>query len=302
MSSAYPKKGVGKIIMPKLVIVTGLSGAGKTQAMRFLEDLGFFCVDNLPPALISKFAELCAQAASKINKIALAVDIRGGEFFNTLFEVLHQIELQGTGYEILFLEASDETLVRRYKESRRRHPLSSHGEILEVIREERNRLQDLRGRANKIIDTSNMAVQQLKEEISAIYAGNTNNSRLHITVISFGYKYGIPLDSDLVFDVRFLPNPYYDPALRPLSGNDRPIRDYVFGSPLTGEFMVKFRDFIEFLIPQYIKEGKTTLMIAIGCTGGMHRSVALANRLGEILEDSDWPVTVRHRDIKKNRG
>ena len=150
--------------MPKLVIVTGLSGAGKTQAMRCLEDLGFFCVDNLPPTLIPKFAELCAQAASKINKIALAVDIRGGEFFNTLFEVLHQIDLQGTGYEILFLEASDETLVRRYKESRRRHPLSSHGEILEVIREERSRLQDLRGKANKIIDTSNMAVQQLKEQ------------------------------------------------------------------------------------------------------------------------------------------
>lgn len=288
--------------MPKLVIVTGLSGAGKTQAMRCLEDLGFFCVDNLPPTLIPKFAELCAQAASKINKIALAVDIRGGEFFNTLFEVLHQIDLQGTGYEILFLEASDETLVRRYKESRRRHPLSSHGEILEVIREERSRLQDLRGRANKIIDTSNMAVQQLKEEIAAIYAGNANNSRLHITVISFGYKYGIPLDSDLVFDVRFLPNPHYDPALRPLSGNERPIRDYVFGSPPTGEFMEKFQDFIEFLIPQYIKEGKTTLMIAIGCTGGMHRSVVLANRLGEILENKDLPVTVRHRDIKKNRG
>jgi UPF0042 nucleotide-binding protein len=160
----------------------------------------------------------------------------------------------------------------------------------------------LRGKANKIIDTSNMAVQQLKEEIAAIYAGNANNSRLHITVISFGYKYGIPLDSDLVFDVRFLPNPHYDPALRPLSGNERPIRDYVFGSPPTEEFMEKFQDFIEFLIPQYIKEGKTTLMIAIGCTGGMHRSVVLANRLGEILESKDLPVTVRHRDIKKNRG
>lgn len=290
------------MIMPKLVIVTGLSGAGKTQAMRCLEDLGFFCVDNLPPALIPKFSELCAQAASKINKIALAVDIRGGEFFDTLFEVLSEIDMQGIQYEILFLEASDETLVRRYKESRRRHPLSSHGESLEVIREERNRLQDLRGRANKIIDTSNMAVQQLKEEIAAIYAGNTNTSRLHITVISFGYKYGIPLDSDLVFDVRFLPNPHYDPTLRPLSGNDRVIRDYVFGSPLTGDFMEKFQDFIEFLIPQYVKEGKTTLMIAIGCTGGMHRSVVLANRLGEILETRDLPVTVRHRDIKKNRG
>lgn len=187
-----------------------MSGAGKTQAMRSLEDLGFFCVDNLPPTLMPKFAELCAQAASKINKIALAVDIRGGEFFNTLFEVLSEIDDQGIGYEILFLEASDETLVRRYKESRRRHPLSSHGEVLEVIREERNRLRELRGRANKIIDTSNMTVQQLKEEITSVFADTADTSRLHITVISFGYKYGIPLDSDLVIDVRFLPNPHYE--------------------------------------------------------------------------------------------
>ena len=277
------------MMMPKLVIVTGLSGAGKTQAMRCLEDLGFFCVDNLPPTLIPKFAELCAQAASKINKIALAVDIGRG-FSNPFEKRLTCREVEPLRKRPM--KPCENTKVQGAPSSQ--GSPGSNGK--------RSRLQDLRGKANKIIDTSNMAVQQLKEEIAAIYAGNANNSRLHITVISFGYKYGIPLDSDLVFDVRFLPNPHYDPALRPLSGNERPIRDYVFGSPPTEEFMEKFQDFIEFLIPQYIKEGKTTLMIAIGCTGGMHRSVVLANRLGEILESKDLSVTVRHRDIKKNRG
>jgi len=285
---------------PRLIIVTGLSGAGKTQAMRILEDLGFFCVDNLPPTLIPKFAELCAQAASQINKIALAVDIRGGEFFDTLFEVLAEIDKQGIGYEILYLEASDEVLVRRYKETRRRHPLSSHGEILDVIREERNRLRELRGRANKIIDTSNMKVQQLKEEITSIFADTANTPRLHVMVISFGFKFGIPLDADLVMDVRFLPNPHYEPELRPLTGNDKEVRDFVFSSHVTTEFMDKFVGLLEFLLPYYIKEGKTTLMVAIGCTGGKHRSVALANKLGELLNEQDLRVTVRHRDLKRS--
>jgi len=284
---------------PKLVIVTGLSGAGKTQALRSLEDLGFFCVDNLPPALIPKFAELCAQAASKINKMALVVDIRGGEFFNTLFEVLAELDANGIRYEILFLEASDETLVRRFKESRRRHPLSSHGEVLDVIREERNLLRELRGGAHKVIDTSGMTVKELKEEISAIFADSAAPAGLHITLISFGYKYGIPLDSDLVIDVRFLPNPYYQAELRAFTGNDPVVRDFVFKSETTEKFMAKFADFVEFLIPEYIKEGKTTLMIAIGCTGGMHRSVALANRLRDILSEKNYRITVRHRDISR---
>lgn len=289
------------MVTQRLVIVTGLSGAGKTQALHSLEDLGFFCVDNLPPALIPKFAELCAQAANKINKIALVVDIRGGEFFDTFFEVLSDLDARGIRCEILFLEASNETLVRRFKESRRRHPLSTYGEVLEGIQEERSRLQDLRGRANKIIDTSNMAVQQLKEVINGIFADGASASGLHITVISFGFKYGIPLDSDLVFDVRFLPNPYYQSNLRPFTGNDAVVRDYVFSSPLTSEFMEKFSDLAQFLIPQYSKEGKTTLMIAVGCTGGMHRSVALANRLGEILSEKNFRVTVRHRDINRSK-
>jgi len=287
------------MVKPKLVIVTGLSGAGKTQALRSLEDLGFFCVDNLPPALIAKFAELCAQAASKINKMALVVDIRGGEFFNTLFEVLAELDDKGIRYEILFLEASDETLVRRFKESRRRHPLSSHGEVLDVIREERSLLQELRGGAHKVIDTSDMTVKELKEEITATFADSADPAVLHATVISFGFKYGIPLDSDLVIDVRFLPNPYYQAEMRAFTGNDPVVRDFVFKSEVTEKFMAKFADFVEFLIPEYIKEGKTTLMIAIGCTGGMHRSVALANRLRDVLGEKNYRITVRHRDISR---
>lgn len=289
----------GGVIVPRLVIVTGLSGAGKTHALHSLEDLGFFCVDNLPPALIAKFAELCAQTANKINKIALVVDIRGGEFFDDFFEVLSEMEDVQIKCEILFLEASNETLVRRFKESRRRHPLSPHGEVLAGLQEERRRLEDLRGKADKIIDTSDTAVQQLKEEIISVFADGAGGAGLNVTVISFGYKYGIPIDADLVFDVRFLPNPFYINNLRRLTGNDPLVREYVFGFPLTSEFMEKFADLVHFLIPHYSKEGKTTLMIAVGCTGGMHRSVALSNRLGEILSENKVRVTVRHRDIRR---
>lgn len=280
-----------------MVIVTGLSGAGKTQALRCLEDMGYFCVDNLPPTLIPKFAELCAQTNRSINNIALVVDIRGGEFFQSLSEVLGQLEQGGIEYEILFLEASDEVLVRRYKESRRRHPLGTHGEVLRNIREERVLLEEVRGRAGKIIDTSNLKPQELKDKLADLFGSEGDSSQLLITVISFGFKYGIPMDSDLVIDVRFLPNPYYDPAMRLLSGNEPMVRDFVFNSPVTTAFMDKFTDLVEFLIPCYIEEGKTTLMIAIGCTGGMHRSVALANRLGDVLRGKDYRVTVSHRDI-----
>lgn len=285
---------------PKLLFVTGMSGAGKTQAVQSLEDLGYFCVDNLPPTLIPKFAELVSQSNGKVDKVALVVDIRGGEFFHQVIEVMNDLSAQGYRYEILFLEASDETLVRRYKESRRRHPLDNHGEVLEVIRQERELLREIRGRANKVIDTSNESNSQLREQIMTQYGGDKeDNNRLLITVISFGYKYGIPLDSDLVLDVRFLPNPYYIPELRCLTGNDEPVQRHVMEQDVTKEFMEKLLDFVQFLIPHYQREGKATLMIAIGCTGGQHRSVTLANKLGDSLRDKGYRMSVRHRDIMR---
>jgi len=287
---------------PRLVIVTGLSGAGKTQAVRCLEDLGFFCVDNLPPMLINKFAELCAQAKG-ISRIALVIDVRGGEFFASLFEVLTELKRQGVDYHILFLEASNETLVRRFKESRRPHPLSTSGEILAGIEEERQRLQELRGCAHKIIDTSNLTVAQLKEEITNLYGdGEESTSRLAITFVSFGYKYGIPLDADLVIDVRFLPNPHYEADLRPLTGLDARVRDYVFARPQTAEFMDRLVGLLNFLIPYYTKEGKSTLTVAVGCTGGKHRSVALVDRLGELFRRNGYRVAVRHRDVERGHN
>lgn len=280
------------------MIVTGLSGAGKSQAIWCLEDLGFFCVDNLPPTLIPKFAELCAQSEGKINKIALVIDIRGGGFFDSVYESLESLASQGIKCEILFLEASDETLVRRFKESRRPHPLSPHGRILEGIREERNRLKELKGKAHKIIDTSNLTNKQLKDQIKNSYGADKDEHNLKITVMSFGYKYGIPMDADLVFDVRFLPNPHYIDELRPLTGNDKEIQEYVMNSPISKTFMRRFTNLIKFLIPHYVNEGKSSLVVAIGCTGGRHRSVTLANKLAETLEQLKYNVNKRHRDLE----
>ncbi len=284
----------------KLVIVTGLSGAGKTQAIWCLEDLGYFCVDNLPPTLIDKFAELCAQSEGKINKIALVVDIRGGGFFDTISESLDHLDKTGIKYEILFLEASDETLVRRFKESRRPHPLRPNGSVLEGIQEERKRLEELRGKAHKIIDTSNMANKELKEELHSLFSETPEGSALKISVLSFGFKYGIPMDADLVMDVRFLPNPHYVEHLRPLTGNDKEVQDYVMDSPISKTFLRRYYGLVKFLIPHYIKEGKTSLTIAIGCTGGQHRSVTLANKLGAMLTNDNNHVVIRHRDAEKN--
>ncbi|MGB9903707.1 MAG: RNase adapter RapZ [Desulfotomaculales bacterium] len=290
------------MIVPRLVIVTGLSGAGRTQALRHLEDMGFFCVDNLPPTLIPKFTELCTHSTRPIDRVALAVDIRGGEFFDALFEILNDLDKSNTRYEILFLEASDETLVRRFKESRRSHPLSVHGEILNSIKEERTRLLELRGRADKIIDTSSLTTQQLKEQLKNLFAAPDQLAALRITIVSFGYKYGVPLDSDLVFDVRFLPNPHYDTSLRPLTGDDIQVEQFVLSSSVTSDFLEKFFNLIEFLLPEYSKEGKSTLTIAIGCTGGQHRSVVIANQLGRHLAEKNYTVTVRHRDLNRFAG
>lgn len=289
----------------RFVIVTGLSGAGKTQTTRSLEDLGYFCVDNLPPKLIPKFAEACKQSDGKIDKVALVIDIRGGVFFDDLFEVLMELKQNNFDYEILFLEASDEVLVKRFKEARRSHPLSPKGRVITGIEEERNKLRELKNRADNIIDTSKYAIKDLREKINLLYGnGEPTNKQINITVLSFGFKYGIPSDSDLVFDVRFIPNPFYIDELKPFSGNDKQVSDYVMKFDVTKNFISKLEDMLEFLIPNYVKEGKRQLIIAIGCTGGRHRSVAIANAVYERLKNTDNNVNIEHRDINEdvNRG
>lgn len=289
----------------RFVIVTGLSGAGKTEATRSLEDLGYFCVDNLPPKLIPKFAEACIQSEGKIDKVALVIDIRGGIFFHDLFESLEYLKKSHFRYEILFLEASDEMLVKRFKESRRSHPLSPDGRVLTGIEKERMRLRELKDRADNIIDTSKYAIRDLREKINTLYgSGKELEQDISVTILSFGFKYGIPTDSDLVFDVRFIPNPFYIPDLKPFSGNDEPVKNYVLEQEETKGFIVKLRDMLEFLIPNYVKEGKRQLIISIGCTGGRHRSVAIANTIYKELKDLDYNVGIEHRDINEdvNRG
>ncbi|QGU96210.1 RNase adapter RapZ [Clostridium bovifaecis] len=285
----------------RFVIVTGLSGAGKSQAIRSLEDLGYFCVDNLPPTLMAKFAEACYQTDGKIDRIALVIDIRGGEFFDALFESLKYLTEQNYKYEILFLDASDKVLVKRYKESRRKHPLAPEGRILQGIELERNILNEVKYRANNIIDTSDMKPMQLREKIGRIYGDDAQNENsLIINVLSFGFKYGIPVDADLVFDVRFLPNPFYIPELKEFSGNNKEIKDYVLGFKETKEFISKLEDMLEFLIPNYVKEGKRQLVVGIGCTGGRHRSVAITNTIYEKLKSNGHKVSKEHRDINED--
>ncbi|SHJ63473.1 RNase adapter RapZ [Paramaledivibacter caminithermalis] len=282
----------------KFVIITGLSGAGKSQAMKCMEDLGFYCVDNLPPVLIPKFAELCFSNRGEIQKIALVIDIRGRKFFNDLFKSLDQLKNNGYKYEILFLDASDETLIKRFKETRRVHPLNTEGRIIDGINSERQRLEELKLRADKIINTSDMTPGELKEEIKKVYIEGTNNNII-ISVLSFGFKKGIPLDADLVFDVRFLPNPHYIPELKEFTGNDKNVRDYVMKWPESIDFVKKLNDLIDFLIPYYEREGKYQLVIAIGCTGGKHRSVTVANILYDYLKEKGHRVKINHRDVPK---
>ncbi len=284
----------------RLVIITGMSGAGKSQVVRSLEDLGYFCVDNLPPALIPKFAELCEQSAGKVSKVGLVVDIRGREFFDQLMQVLEDMEKQGFMYEMLFLEASDETLIRRYKESRRRHPMAPHGRISEGISRERDRLEHVRGRATHIIDTSDLSTAKLKEKIAALFGGEVESERMTITIVSFGFKFGIPLDADMVFDVRFLPNPFYVESLRRKSGIVPEVSEYIGKWPITQQFMEKLSNLVDFLVPHYVREGKSQLVIAIGCTGGLHRSVYVAHKIYEGLRNKGYKVNVEHRDIKHN--
>jgi len=264
-----------------------------------MEDLGFYCVDNLPPVLIPKFAELCFNSNGEIQKIALVIDIRGGRFFNELFERLGEIKKEGYKYEILFLEASDESLIKRFKETRRMHPLSPEGRIIDGINAEREKLEELREKADKVINTSDMTPGELKEEIKKIYLEGSGSDNIIISILSFGFKKGIPLDADLVFDVRFLPNPHYIEELKDFTGNDKKIRDYVMKWPESIEFVKKLNEMIDFLIPYYEREGKFQLVIAIGCTGGKHRSVTVANILYEYLKDKGHRVRINHRDVPK---
>lgn len=285
---------------PQLVVITGMSGAGKTQAVRALEDSGFFCIDNLPPILVPKFVELLKESNNHLKKVALVMDIRGGQFFQALEEALTFLN-NNYPYELLFLDASDEALVRRFKETRRKHPLLADRGVLEGIIEERKRLESLRGLASKIIDTSELNPKQLKQQVIELFADH-NKSKIVITVVSFGYKYGIPLDADLVMDVRFLPNPFYVKELSNLTGEDERVQAYVMNSSESNVFIEKFAKMLDFLIPYYIKEGKTHLVVAIGCTGGQHRSVTLANKISGLITNSDYKVIIAHRDIKRSVG
>lgn len=278
-----------------MLVVTGLSGAGKSEASHALEDLGFYCVDNLPPTLIPTFAELCAGSSGRVNRAALVVDIRGREFFDDVAAALQELESRGFSYQILFLEASDDALVNRYKQTRRRHPLSPSGRIVDGIAEERRRLEPLRGRAHRIIDTSRLGPRNLRERLLDIY-GDGRSTALTVTVLSFGFKRGLPRDADLVVDVRFLPNPHYVPSLSEQSGNDPDVESYVLQWPVTQRFLHLFGALCDFLVPQYAAEGKAHVTIAIGCTGGRHRSVVVGNWLAERLRGQGVPVRVDHRD------
>ena len=284
----------------RIVIVTGMSGAGKSSVLKMLEDVGYFCVDNIPIALIPKFICLSADKHVETFKIALGVDIRSGHALDGLDQILDEVTEDGYDFEILYLDATTDVLVKRYKETRRNHPLSRQGRVNNLIETERQMLSFLKDRADYIIDTSTLLVRELKVEIDKIFVNNQEFKNFFITVVSFGFKYGIPSDADLVFDVRFLQNPFYIPDLKPLTGNDKEVYDYVMNSSGAEEFMDMLTNMIKFLIPRYREEGKNQLVIGIGCTGGKHRSVTIANALYDALKELDYGTKVEHRDIQKD--
>ncbi len=287
----------------RLIIVTGMSGSGKTTALKMLEDAGFYCVDNIPLALVEKFVELIAMPENEIDKMVLGLDVRADEHFEEAHEILKALKGKGYPLEILFLESDDNSLIKRYKETRRLHPLAPYGRVEDGVQKEREVLQELRKDADYILDTSNLLTRELKAELERIFVQNESYNNLMVTVTSFGFKYGIPNDADLVFDVRFLPNPYYIDGLRTKTGNDKEVQDFVMSHPESGEFLDKLTDMVQFLIPNYVKEGKYRLVIAIGCTGGRHRSVTLANALYDRMKNKgDYGMKLDHRDIDNKRG
>lgn len=285
----------------RLVIVTGMSGAGKTIALKMLEDIGFYCVDNLPVPLMEKFVELLMQPSGTRSQVAIGIDIRSGEELPQLDHVLKEWKQQSMPCEILFLDASDETLVKRYKETRRSHPLAGKGRVDQGIRQERERLGFLKAAADYIIDTSQLLTRELRQELEKIFVENQKYTNLFVTVLSFGFKYGIPADADLVFDVRFLPNPYYVENLRSHTGEETEVQEYVRQGGTADIFLQKLYDMVEFLIPNYVLEGKNQLVIAIGCTGGKHRSVTVADALYRHLQKhGELGIKMEHRDIEKD--
>ena len=285
----------------RFVIVTGMSGAGKSTALKFLEDSGYYCADNLPVPLISKFVDLLMMPDNEVEKVALGIDVRTGHSFDEMDEVLEELKSKGIAYEVLFLEASDEILIKRYKETRRIHPLAGEGRVDVGIARERESLKHIKQKADYILDTSQTLTRELKASLDKIFINNKAYKNLFVTIVSFGFKYGIPIDADLVFDVRFLPNPYYFEELKHKNGNDKEVRDYVMSFGEADEFLDKLEDMLTFLLPNYIIEGKSQLVIAIGCTGGKHRSVTLANALFERMsKHDDYGFRIEHRDIEKD--
>lgn len=284
----------------RFVVITGMSGAGKTNFMQKLEDMGYYCVDNLPPVLIVRFADLCWKSTSNTRHVAVVTDIRGGSFFDALPQALDELKKRGIPHEVVFLEASDEALVRRYMETRRQHPLAKNMRIQEGIAQERKILAGIRAQADVIVDTTAMKTGDLKEYLSSRFGVDGSGAEMQITVFSFGFKYGIPIDADTVIDVRFLPNPFYVPEYKYSTGRVKEVADYIEKAPVTREFLGKLYDFMDFMVDHFKKAGKTQFTIAIGCTGGMHRSVFVTERLGSHLKERFGHVNVEHRDLHRN--
>ncbi len=284
---------------PRLVVITGISGAGKSEAAKCLEDIGYFCIDNLPATLIPKLAELLTEEQLGLSKIALVLDIRERELLDIVPGELASLSKMGLTYEMLFLDANDDVLLRRFSQTRRRHPVSGHENVLDGIRRERVKLVPIKKMADWTIDTSDLNVHQLKERVAARFMAKEDRAKLNIHVLSFGYRFGVPVEADLMFDVRFLPNPYYIESLSSLSGKDAPVREFVLGHVDTEQFLEKMAELMLFLLPKYLAEGKVYLTIGIGCTGGRHRSVVIANELHRVLEAGGHDVSIKHRDINR---
>lgn len=286
----------------EFIVISGLSGAGKSQAASFMEDIGYFVVDNMPAALIPRFAELCMASPAQYDRVVIVCDVRGGQTFEGLFAALSELDRMGCAHKILYMEASPETVIKRYKETRRRHPLAKGNRSLdEAVRQERTILAPVRAQAEYIIDTTALSTTKLRGEILRVFGDGGAQQAMNVSVISFGFKYGIPIEADLVFDVRFLPNPFYIAELRHQTGLDAPVYDFVFGYQQTKDFMTYLERLIGFLLPQYVEEGKTGLVIAIGCTGGQHRSVAVAKALADFIRQKGYEASENHRDMTRVR-